>query len=70
MVKNTNFNYSNYTVDIELEIIPKSKIFEEDIKKGKKIIYDEINNLMVIEDEQKYVSLENKKEKKSNCSII
>ena len=47
-VEDVKFNYKNYYVDVYLETISKKEIFEEKIKNGKKVIYDEKANLMVI----------------------
>ena len=52
-VNNVKFDYEKYTVDIDLETIPKKEIFEEKIRKGGKIIYDKNTNLMVIEEKGK-----------------
>ena len=49
-VKNVKINYEKYTTDIDLELIPKMEILEEEIRKGKKVIYDEKNNMMTIEE--------------------
>ena len=50
LVKNVDFNFENYTVDIELETIPKKEILEEKIKQGKKVIYDKKQNLILIDE--------------------
>lgn len=52
-VRNVKFDYKKYTVDIDLEIIPKKEIFEEKIRNGGKVIYDKETNLMVIEEKGK-----------------
>ena len=49
-VRNINFNFENYTVDIELETIPKKEILEEKIKQGKKVIYNKKSNLILIDE--------------------
>ena len=49
-VKEVEIDYTKYTANIFLEIIPKSKILEEEIKKGKKIIYNKDENIIEIED--------------------
>ena len=51
-VKNTKFDHNQYTADIDLELIPRSEILEEKIRKGGKIVYNKENNVMVIEGEQ------------------
>ena len=52
-VRNVKFDYEKYTVDIDLEIIPKKEILEEKIREGGKVIYDKETNLMVIEEKGK-----------------
>ena len=52
-VKNVKFNYQKYTVDIDLELIPKKEILEEKIRKGKKNIYDKKTKLMIIDEKSK-----------------
>ena len=49
-VKNVNFNYEDYSVDIELETIMKKEILENKIRKGKKVNYDEKQDIVYIED--------------------
>ena len=49
-VKEVEIDYTKYTANIFLEIIPKSKFLEEEIKKGKKIIYNKDENIIEIED--------------------
>ena len=49
-VKNVNFDYKNYLADIELETIVKKEILEEKIRIGKKVIYDEKENLVRIDE--------------------
>ena len=49
-VRNINFNFDDYTLDIELEIIPKKEILEEKIKQGKKVIYNKKSNLILIDE--------------------
>ena len=49
-VKNVNFDYENYLADIELETIVKKEILEEKIRIGKKVIYDEKENLVRIDE--------------------
>jgi len=51
LVKNVDFNFDNYTVDIELEVIPKKEILEEKIREGKKVIYDKKLNMMLIDED-------------------
>ena len=65
-VRNVKFDYEKYTVDIDLEIIPKKEIFEEKIRKGGKVIYDKETNLMVIEEKEKGNKKEIEKEMKIN----
>jgi len=60
-VQNVKFDYEKYTVDIDLEVIPKKEIFEEKIRNGGKIIYDKETNLMVIEEKGKKKKIKNKK---------
>ena len=50
LVKNVDFNFDKYTVDIELETIPKKEILEEKIKQGKKAIYNKKSNLILIDE--------------------
>ena len=52
-VQNVIINHEKYTADIDLELIPKMEILEEEIRKGKKVIYDEENKMMTIEGKQK-----------------
>ena len=52
-LKNFNINSDKYTVDIDLELIPKKEILEEKIRKGKKIIYDKKTKLMIIDEKSK-----------------
>ena len=52
-VQDVIINHKNHTADIYLELIPKRLILEEEIRKGKKVIYDEENNMMTIEKNQK-----------------
>ena len=47
-VTKVDINIQNYTADIYLETIGKKEILEEAIKKGKKIGYDKINNIMEV----------------------
>ena len=49
-VKNVNFDYKDFTVDIELETVMKKEILEYRIKKGKKVNYDKIQNIVYTED--------------------
>ena len=51
-VEDVKFDYENYTVDIDMEMISKKEILEEKIRKGRKIIYDKDLNLLVIEGEE------------------
>ena len=39
-------NYEEYTADINLETIGKTQILEEEIKNGKEIVYDKLNNIV------------------------
>ena len=48
-VKSVNFNYEDFTVDIELETLIKKEILEYKISKGKKVGYDKSSNLVFIE---------------------
>ena len=48
-VKDVDINLQNYTADIYLETIGKYEILEEQIKKGKKIIYNEKEKIMEVE---------------------
>ena len=52
-VKNVEIDHKLYTANIFLEIIPKTHILEEEIKKGKNIIYNEDKNIIEIEDKSK-----------------
>ena len=45
IVKDVIINLNNYTADIYLETIGKTKILEEEIKKGKKVIYNKSKNI-------------------------
>jgi len=49
-VKSVKFDYQYYTVDIELETIMKKEILEYKIKKGKKVNYDKIQDIVYAED--------------------
>ena len=49
-VKKVDFNYTNFTVDIELDTIMKKEILEYRIKKGKKVNYDKFQNIVYTED--------------------
>ena len=49
LVKSVKFDYEEFSVDIELEIVIKKEILEYQIKKGKKVNYDKIQNLIYIE---------------------
>jgi hypothetical protein len=76
-VRNVKFDYEKYTVDIDLEIIPKKEILEEKIREGGKVIYDKETNLMVIEEKGKEKENKIKKdfqmdinEKSKLCNII
>ena len=51
-VEDVKFDYENYTVDIDMEMISKKEILEEKIRKGGKIVYDKDLNLLVIEGEE------------------
>ena len=51
-VEDVKFDYENYTVDIDMEMISKKEKLEEKIRKGRKIIYDKDLNLLVIEGEE------------------
>ena len=50
LVKNVIFDYEEFSVDIELEVLLRKEILEYQIKKGKKVNYDNIKNLIYIED--------------------
>ena len=50
LVKNVKFDYEEFSVDIELELLMKKEILEYQIKKGKHVNYDKIQNLIYIED--------------------
>ena len=50
MLKKVNFDYENYLADIELETIVKKEILKEKITIGKKVIYDEKENLVRIDE--------------------
>ena len=45
-MKDVKFDLKKYTADIYLETVGKTKILEDEIKKGKKITYDK--NLKII----------------------
>ena len=45
-VSDVQINIENYTADIYLETIGKTKILEEEIKKGKEIVYNGKKNIM------------------------
>ena len=47
-VIDVNLNEDNFTADISLETIGKKEILEEQIKLGKKIEYNEKENIMEI----------------------
>ena len=47
-VNNVVSNLKNYTADIYLETIEKTCILEEEIQKGKEIIYNEKENILEI----------------------
>ena len=47
-VNNVVINLKNYTADIYLETIEKTCILEEEIQKGKEIIYNEKENILEI----------------------
>ena len=47
-VSDIKINYEEYTADINLETIGKTQILEEEIKKGKEVIYDKLNNIVKI----------------------
>ena len=48
-VKNVQFDYDNFTVDIELQTIIKNEILESKIQKGKQVNYDQFKDLVYIE---------------------
>ena len=49
LVKSVKFNFGTYSVDIELETIMKKEILEYQIRKGKKVGYDNLMRLVYIE---------------------
>lgn len=53
LIKKVKFNYKKYTVDIDLELIQRQEVLEEEIKKGKNVIYDKKTNLMIIDEKGK-----------------
>ena len=72
LVENIEFDYNNYTVDIDLELIQKKEILEEKIKKGKKITFDKNTNLLVIDEKDKIIldKSDEKNKKEKHCNII
>ena len=52
-VLDVEIDYKLYTANISLEIIPKTQILEEEIKKGKNFIYNKDKNVIEIEDKDK-----------------
>ena len=52
-VLDAEIDYKQYTANIVLEIIPKTQILEEEMKKGKNIIYNKNKNVIEIEDKDK-----------------
>ena len=50
LVKNVKFDYEEFSVDIELEVLLRKEILEYEIKKGKQVNYDNIQKLIYIED--------------------
>lgn len=72
-VKNVIFNYDKYTVDIDLEIIPKKEILEKKIRNKEKVIYNKEENIMVIEEKQIEKTIQKKEiksQEENNCKII
>ena len=49
LVKDIKIDTKNYTADIYLETIGKTEILEEEIKKGKQIIYNEKEKIMEVQ---------------------
>ena len=47
-VSDVQINLKKYTADIYLETIGKTQILEEEIKKGKEIIYNELENIVEV----------------------
>ena len=52
-VLDAEIDNKQYTANIVLEIIPKTQILEEEMKKGKTIIYNKDKNIIEIEDKDK-----------------
>ena len=50
LVKSVKFDYEEFSVDIELEVLLRKEILEYEIKKGKQVNYDNIQKLIYIED--------------------
>ena len=48
LVEDVKFDYKKYCVDIYLKTVSKKEIFEEKIRKGQKVVYDEKEDIMVI----------------------
>ena len=48
-VKNVEFDYEEFSVDIELEVLLRKEILENEIKNGKQVNFDKIQNLIYIE---------------------
>ena len=49
LVKNVEFDYEEFSVDIELEALLRKEILENEIKNGKQVNFDKIQNLIYIE---------------------
>ena len=47
-VSGVQINLKKYTADIYIETIGKTQILEEEIKKGKEIIYNELENIVEV----------------------
>ena len=52
-VFDVEIDYKLYTANSALEIIPKTQILEEEIKKGKNVIFNKDKNVIEIEDKDK-----------------
>ena len=50
LVKDVKFDYEEFCVDIELEVLLRKEILEYQIRKGKKVNYDSIQKIIYIED--------------------
>ena len=50
LVKDVKFDYEEFSVDIELEVLLRKEILDYKIRKGKKVNYDSIRKIIYIED--------------------